>query len=163
VRWLGSRRGAAPEQVGQVAVYRVPAGLVLSTYDRTMAGFWVAAGSTRTAAVDADAAELGEAVLAGLAGSRTDAPVPAGRAPVGEPAATAAGYRSYRGFARAAVLVLVERHGRLVTVTPTVNQGLTGPHRGFAPSTDEEVIVAPEPAEVGAAVQAALDLAVPYG
>ncbi len=143
-------------------MYRVGASLVIGSLDQVPDGFWVATERvTRLAAGEPEEA-LGAAVLAALCASRTGVPAPERSSRNESAAVTAAGYRSYRAFVRDAVLVMVERAGDTVLLTPTRNGGPTGEGRGFRAEPVSAVSAPASPAAVGRAAAVALHRAVPF-
>jgi hypothetical protein len=155
----------APRSAGFASLYRLPQVLVVVTYDRTTAGFHIAADRVKGLPVDSDPDVLGGVLLIALAASRDGVPVPDWNAPLRErvgPTLKAAGYRSYRSFVLDALCAGVTRTGDTVTFTPTRNGGPTGPQRGFEDLPGRAQSCSALPAEIGRAAIAALDHATPW-
>lgn len=141
------------------ALYLRGTRIVVHSRSKTDVGVWVACAPFITLTSDTSDQELGEAVLAAMAGSKENVPHP----PQSEwrsvvtPLLKASGTRSWKVFAQGAVSVSLRQRENTMLLMPMENQG---PKNGFAEKLGSELSVSADSAqEVGAVLREALKLA----
>lgn len=133
--------------------------IVVHSQSKTDAGVWIACAPFLTLATDTSEQELGEAVLAALAGSKENVAHPnqSEWREIVAPLLKAAKAKSWNAFARDTLSVSLRRRENTIVLTPMENRG---PRNGFVEKQDWELSVAAGSAqEVGAKLREALKLA----
>lgn len=145
-----------------MSVYRREDGYYLVVADRTTAGVWIDPISEAVKLPsDVNRADLGAAVLGGVASSARVVPHPqrhewARRRASSHPLLRQAGTRSWRAFNRGSSLVQVSRADAEITVTPM--RPLAEPQGAYQEVTDRASrITSPSSEELGAAIIDACD------
>jgi hypothetical protein len=106
--------------------------LIIGSYSRTTAGFYIANDWVETLQGDAAAESVGEAIIRALAQSEADVPVPDWRtSTVGRSKLDAAGVRGWPTFHKGLREVNVRRDEAGYLLTPMHNKGGQGPERGL--------------------------------
>ncbi|MEO3430389.1 hypothetical protein AAFN88_16145 [Pelagibius sp. CAU 1746] len=155
--FFGTRPRRAQEP--SAAVYLRDAQIVLHSQSKTDVGVWIACAPFLTLASDSSDQELGEAVLAALAGSKENVPHPnqSKRSKIVTPLLKAAKVKSWNTFARDTSSVSLRQRENTTFFTPMENQGTKS---GFVDMQGSALSILDGSAqEVGAALREALDLA----
>ena len=165
-RLFGARPVAAPGPTALAMVYRRESRFFVEASDRTRqreAGFWVSNGQVRMLDDAVSDHTLGDTVLAAVASSRLEVPVPERGAKLEAELFRAMGVRSRRASmsgTRACIVTRESPDGRL-RVEPQRNGGSSGEDRGYRPMPElaRELPADSTAAELGRAVREALALA----
>lgn len=150
-------------QVGGASLYRFDGFLLICRLDQAKAGFWINTDDIVRVDEAVTADQLGVRLTESLDRTQVRVPDPSFKGGSGwlvEPMVKAAKRRSYRSFVRDTSLVHLHRDGGVFTVTPTRNNGPTGPDRGF--SYLSELAVSCPPQELGRAAMAGLAQAIAF-
>lgn len=139
-----------------VGIYEVKGSLLVSTYHRTGAGYWILAPGLVTSVAKGRLAELENAVLASLDHSLSGLPDPPRGANLAASLLRAAGVPSWRSFAKIAKSVAVELVDGRIEVTPDRNLGAK---EGFVPMLDSATSLTPGEPGLGQAIMSALEAA----
>ena len=130
--------------------------LIVASYSKSVAGYWVMNGWYRILDREVDDATLGLAVFDALARSDTAAPAlpPEGPLPIA-PLVAALHLKTYAQYIRGVRSVGIRGNGA-IEITPTRNDGT---RRGFTPIESATVTInTPDNRELGHAVRQALEL-----
>lgn len=117
--------------VRSAGAYRWPDRILIHSLARTRDGLWIWSEPWFRVPISASAAEIGQAALESLAGSRLGMPHPRDFKPLTAARLEAASVRSERKFMEAAAHVGIWQEGEVVTLSPSENGGARGDGRGF--------------------------------
>jgi hypothetical protein len=124
--------------VERATAYRTKDAFVVHAESRTTDGVWIATEPYIRLRMGCSLDELGEAVLAALAASRSEVAHPTDWKGVLKPLVKVAGLKSWSSLARVARCVGVEASSEGIAFVPSEN---LGPREGFAPRTDLALLV----------------------
>lgn len=141
------------------AVYQLKDRILVHPWQQTTTGLGMSSEPYVALPLDADAAALGNCVLAALAESGKTVPHPASAKGLAAPRLKAAGVKSEKAFQAGSRSVMVERAGKLIRIEPSRNGGTTGDSKGFEPLPElaASLPASASPDAVGAAIRAVLE------
>jgi hypothetical protein len=140
-----------------VNVYKRESELIVASYSKTTAGFWMFNGWLRQVRAETDDGGLGAAIMSALDASENDIDTPAPNSNPDAPLLKMLGLRSYGAFMIGTQCIRVTRDGGAMQITPKRNGG---GRDGFTELTDRtERLETPTAQRIGTAVRDGLQKA----
>ena len=140
-----------------VNVYKRESELIIASYSKTIAGFWMFNGWLRQVRAETDDGGLGAAIMSALDASENDIDTPAPNSSPDAPLLKMLGLRSYGAFMIGTQCVRVNRDGGAMQITPKRNGGRRD---GFTELIDRtERLETPTAQRIGTAVRDGLQKA----
>ena len=121
-----SRKGRTDSKIRQAHVDLRQDLLIVASYSKTVAGFWVMNGWFRTLSASSNNSLLGDAVLDALDRSASDVPTPPREARPDAPILAALGIKTTRKYEQGTKSVGVKSAAGEIEIKPTENRGRDG-------------------------------------
>lgn len=126
----------------QASATLYPDQIIISTEDKTVAGYSITTPNITKLPFDATAESIGQTVRQHLSLSKTDVPTPSDFKAMYQDFLNAAGFKNPKAHHKSARHLSMYQKDQAIHLIPTINGGATGKERGFLGSKDRLPIAA---------------------